>query len=653
MKFVVGDLPEIIEDEIDGDPAPVAVKLPVTINGRIFPREDVDVYAFRAKKAESIRCSVQAATIGSPLDARLEVRDSQGRRIAESDAPTGSDPALSFIAPADGEYQVRIDDMRAQGGQAFVYRLTITADPFVERVFPLGGKRGSTVEVEVTGQAMPAKLNITIPKDAPSNYQHPFSARGKSWSGIVLDVDDHPEFIAARDMKNTLSLPAILNGRIEKPGQIDEWKWQAKKGETWEFELRAARFGSKLDGVITICDAQGKPLTKAEATAADCTARLTAPADGAYIVKVQDRFQSRGGPEFAYRLRIVPPPLPDFRLTLAGDPRQPNSADAVTLPRKGQAKLKLNIDRIGSFKEPIALEVIGLPAHVSVTPNVIQPNQASIDLTFKADEKAKIDVSRITIVGKVKESKVEGSLREPVSARGASGLHSTVLLAVAMPTPFVIKGEYDMGFAPRGAVHKRKYKIERNGYDGPIEVSLADRQARHLQGVEGPRSSYLRALANSPMARTCLLGWKQAALAAFACRASASSRTRTAPEHRVSLVPSIRTERLVAVVGPACSRWRRSERRTPQPGKQFTVAVKVQRGQGIAGPVNLELVTPSHQHGLTATKTTLSAKEDRGTLMVTCAGKLTGPFNMPVIVRATLMRDGDPVVAEVKIDIQP
>src|SRR5260370_3154342 len=39
LKIIVGDLPEIVENEIDGDPGPVALKLPLTINGRIFPRQ--------------------------------------------------------------------------------------------------------------------------------------------------------------------------------------------------------------------------------------------------------------------------------------------------------------------------------------------------------------------------------------------------------------------------------------------------------------------------------------------------------------------------------------------------------------------------------------------------------------------------------------
>src|SRR5260370_32162917 len=53
MKFLVGELPEIVEQEIDGDPIPVPVKLPVPINGRIFPREDVAARSFRANKGQA------------------------------------------------------------------------------------------------------------------------------------------------------------------------------------------------------------------------------------------------------------------------------------------------------------------------------------------------------------------------------------------------------------------------------------------------------------------------------------------------------------------------------------------------------------------------------------------------------------------------
>jgi hypothetical protein len=650
MKFVVGDLPEIVEDEVDGDPIPVKVTLPVTINGRIFPREDIDIYAFKLRKGETVRCEVNATRLGSPLDARLEIRDAQGRRLAEADAPTGGDPVLTFTAPADGEYDVRIQDAQSGGSQAHVYRLTLTTDPHVERVFPLGGQRGSSVEVEIAGQSMPAKMNVAIPKDAPQDFPFTISARGKLTNALLLDTDDHPEFIASKDIAKVISFPAVLNGRIDKPGHIDEWKWQGKKGDNWEFELRAAGLGSKLDGVVTICDAEGKTLMKGEAGPGDPTLRYLVPTDGVYQVKVQDRFRSRGGLEFAYRLRVAPPPGPDFRLTLAAEPRQTTAADAVTLPRKGTAKLKLNVERIGGFKEPIAVEVQGLPAGVSVTPNVIAPNQASVDLTFKADEKAKIDVARLTIIGKVKDMQRIAKL--PIG-RGMPE-QSSVLLSVALPTPFTIKGVYDMGFAARGGMHKRKYKIERNGYVGPIEVSLADRQARHLQGVEAPTIT-VPAGATEFTYSAYLPPWMETGRTCRVCvQGVGVIKESDGSEHRVSFSSVNQNEQLVAVIGPgmlAIEADRTSF--TAVPGKSFTVPVRVKRGQDVAGPVELAIVMPTHLHGLTAAKTTIPAKVERGEIVVTCAGKLDGHFNMPVTLRATLVRNGEPLIAEVKLDVQP
>jgi hypothetical protein len=642
MKFMVGDLPEIIEQEIDGDPAPVHVQLPVTINGRVFPREDIDIYSFSARKGQSIRCEVQSARLGFPLDARLEVRDSQNRRIAEADAPTGGDPILRFTPPADGEYQIRIHDANMQGGQAYVYRMTLNAEPFVERIFPLGGRRGTSIDVEMTGQGLPTKTKVVIPKDAPRDFPFTFSARAKQSVTTWLDTDDHAEFIAPADIAKIIALPAILNGRIEKPGQVDEWKVQGTRGETYEFELRALKLGSKLDGVFTISDKDGKPLAKAEAAPGDPTIRFHVPVDGEYRVQVQDRFRSRGGPEFAYRLRVAPPPTPDFGLTLA--------TDAITLPRKGQAKLKLNVQRISGFKEPIALDVRGMPPHVTFMPTVVQANQASIDLTFKADEPAKIDVSRLTIVGKAQN--VEHIAMLPVTRGGA--VQSSVLLAVALPTPFVIKGEYDMGFAARGGIHKRKYKIERKGYDGPVEIRLADRQARHLQGVEGPTIIVPAGVSEFTYA-AFLPPWMETGRTCRVCvQGVGVIKEPDGSEHRVSFSSVNQNEQLVAVVGPgmlALEADRASFR--AEPGKLFAVTVKIQRGQNVEGPVDLELIVPAHLRGMSAAKSTIAAKDDRGRLIVRCADNMAGAFNMPLVLRATLMRNGERVVAEVKLDVQP
>lgn len=650
MKFIVGELPEIIEDEIDGDPLPVKVTLPVTINGRIFPREDIDIYTFRARKNQTIRCEVNAARLGSPLDARLEVRDAQGRRLAEADAPSGGDPLIVFTAPADGEYQVRIQDANLQGGQAYVYRLTLSAEPFVQRFFPLGGRRGHPLELQLFGHGVPASQRLAIPKDAPVDYAWtPRAAAGKA-NPILLDTDEFPEFIAPADVAKIVSPPAMLNGKIGQPGQIDEWTWQGKKGQTWEFALRAARLGSKLDGVVTVTDAAGKKLMSAEAGPGDPRVSFQVPADGEYRVRIQDRFVSRGGADFAYRLRIAAPPPPDFLLTMAADPRNANPGDAVTVPRKGTAKMRLNVERVGGLKEPIALEVKGLAAGVTVTPSLIQPNQAAVDLTFKADEKAKIDVARITIVGTAKG--IERTARLAVG-RGQPE-QASVLLAVALPTPFVIKGEYDMGFGARGTVHKRKYKIIREGYDGPIEISLADRQARHLQGVEAGPITVPAGVSEFTYA-FYLPPWMETGRTCRVCVQGVATITDTdGSKHRVSYSSVNQNEQLVTVVGPGMLALE-AERTsfTAAAGQSIKVPVRIQRGLNVAGPVELSLIVPAHLKGIAAEKATIPAKAERGELVIRCADTLPGPFNMPLVLRATLMHQGAPLVAEAKLDVQP
>lgn len=656
MKFVIGDLPELIEEEIDGDPVPVQVTLPVTINGRIFPREDVDVWSFTAKKGQCVWCEIHAARFGSPLNARLEIRDTQGRRLAESADKTGPDPRLRFVAPADGAYHLHVFDAQFQGGQAYVYRLTVTADPMIEYAFPLGGKRGSQVQLQLTGQDVSTSpISVSIPVNARETFAYYLESARKRSNAVLLDVDDLAEILEGAS-PTTVAAPVMLNGRIAQPGEIDTWQFQGQKGATLQFDLRAGRLGSPLDGVMMILDATGKQLARAEASGSqlDPTLTFNPPADATYIVKIQDRFRTRGGPEFAYRLRIAPPSAADFQLTFAADPRNAAGGDALTLVRKGQAKLKISADRVGGFKEPIALSVEGLPAGVTVAAAAIASGQTSADLTFKADDMAKITTANLRIHGTAKlqgkETKRMATLPGP---RGAMEI-DTVLLAVALPTPFVIKGEYDMGFAARGAPHQRKYKIERNGYDGPIEVSLADRQARHLQGVSGP-TIVVPAKVNEFTYTAMLPPWMETGRTSRTCVMGVGIiKDKDGSEHQVSFSSVNQNEQLVAVVGPgqlALELERTSCAAVP--GQSAAIPLRVKRGLNLPGSVKLELIVPAHIHGITSEPATIAANQDRGLLTLRFAAKMNGVLNMPLTIRATLLHNNQPIIAEEKLDVQP
>ena len=146
-RFIIGDFPEVVEREVDGDAIPRTVQLPVTANGRIYPREDVDVWSFEAKAGQEITCEVHAGRLGSTLDSFLGVRDGDGRRIAENTDHFGSDSFLRFIAPKDDTYHVHIHDIRFGGLQSSIYRLTMTDGPYIDTTFPLGGRRGEQVRL--------------------------------------------------------------------------------------------------------------------------------------------------------------------------------------------------------------------------------------------------------------------------------------------------------------------------------------------------------------------------------------------------------------------------------------------------------------------------------------------------------------------------
>ena len=584
-SFVVGDLPEVLEQEIDGDPVPVRVALPVTINGRIFPREDVDDWTFAARKGQTVTAEVRAARIGSRLDSRLELFAPDGKRLAENDDGHGTDSQLRFTAPADGVYRLRISDSLRGGSQAHVYRLTVTAGPHIDHVFPAGGKTGTRVKFLLTGANLPATRKEAIV--------------GSALDGFPLDADTLAEYREG----GAFAVPGIANGRILAPGQVDAWRFTAKKGETLEIEARP--IGSPLLPRIVI-ERDGKPIMNQS----QARFLFTPSADGEYALKVRDRFPTRGGPAFIYRLRIARA-IPDFRLAF--------QSDAASLLRKGTAKVKILIERHGGFKEPVALKVAGLPRGVTADPAKIAPGQASVDLILKADKDSPLGPARLTMTGSAKDivRKADGDL----------------LVGVGLKAPFTFKGEYDLRLAPRGSVFRKRYKIDRGGFTGPLKARLADGQSRHLQGVTGPVVR-IAPDADSFDFPVSLPPWMEIGRTSRSCVVLVGKVEEGGREHSVSWSSQAQNEQLIAVVETG-RLGLELERGDIAAGKPAPLRFRVRRGKDIAGPVTVSLSVPGHIKGVKCAPVVLKADESAGTLRIILAPD-AGPFTMPLTVRAVL-----------------
>jgi hypothetical protein len=603
--FVVGELPEVVEKEIDGEPVPQAIALPVTANGRIFPREDIDLWEFDAQPGRTVTAVVQAKSLNSPLLPRLDILDARGNVVASQmlHPSVGTDASVKFAPRAAGKYRVRVTDANAQGGQAFVYRLTVTTEKVPAFHFPL--------------------------KTPPDGLKD------------------------ATDAGKPLHVPVALNGRIERPGTVGEWKVELKRGTKYAFDLQARRFESPLCGVVAISDAGGKELAKAEGTetADPPPLALTPPADGTYTVTVREKFRGRGGPEFVYRLRVLDAPEeaePALRLSVP--------TDIFTVPRGGTLKVRVGAERLGGLAGPVRLTVEGLPKGVTAAKATIAANQSSADLTLTAAKDAAIDVARLRIEGLVEAKSLKGfrpvvtPFRAHAEFAGVGRVPGSndLRLAVALPTPFKIIDQYVMTSAPRGETYYRKYRIDRGGYDGPIRVSLADHQARHLQGVTGP------VLALKPGQTefeypAFLPPWMELGRTCRVCvMATAKVKDAGGREHAVSFSSTEQNQQMIVVVEPGrldVSVDRTSVRATGE----VRLAVKVSRGKNLGGPATVEVVLSEHVKGVSAAKLVVPADTGEGELVLTFAPD-AGPFNVPLVLRATVATPRGPVVAETKVE---
>ena len=659
--FVVGEFPEVIEDEVDGQSPAVRVELPVTINGRIFPREDVDAWSFIAKAGQAVTCHVATAVFGSPLDARIEVRDSAGRMLGERLPEGSTTPALRFTAPADGEYQVRIHDTAFGGLQDHVYRLTVTAGPCLDAVYPLGGRRGAKTRLELSGVNLPQPaVEIALP-DEGSEFVWRLDDAKSSWGEVRLDLDDFDELLEVEPNDMTppaCSVPSVLNGRIQQPGDVDVWRFAAKKGIEYQFEARAARLGSPLDAVLEVTDADGKRLAEADDLGhgqTDARLRFTAAADTEYRVSVRDRLASRGDARFAYRIRATSIEQPEFALSLA--------VDSTNLERGKTANVKVSLARGPGFKEPVAIEVEGLPPGVTLAaPAVIAANQNDVQLQFKTEADARIAAVPLKIIGRAKVGDRElvrparaTDLPPPQGSTSPTVASDPFWLAVVPPTPFKFVGIFESKFIPRGAVFVRKYRVERNGFEGPLEVQLADRQGRHLQGVTAAPVVVPAGQTEFEFA-VVLPPWMEIGRT---CRSTLSvSGIVSDPDgspHKVSYSSNDQNNQMIALVDPGrlAVQLPRTTFATA-PGQRLELPLRLQRDRGLTNSVTVELIPPKGCRGVTAAPLVIAGDQNTGTLAVEVAAAASGLDLRSLTIRATTRDERAlPVTAETPLVLVP
>lgn len=337
-QFLVGPLPEVVEQEPNNTPeAPQDVTTPAVINGRINPTLDIDCYRFQATAGQQIVAAVLAHRMDAFLDVRggfldtsLELVDSAGAIVAASDDALGRDPLISVTVPADGRYMVRVSTLGYKGSDHAVYRLTLGEVPYPTAVFPVDGRRGSQVEVELSGPNVPQGTKRTVTIGGEGNYPIQWLVDPQSGADLPLMRSDLPGILESEpndkaDQATPLGLPAMVNGRFLAAGDEDWYRLRLAKGQGVLLKTVAQRLlGSPVDTVLEVYNAEGKQLAANDDgayfanecthdfNATDSWLELKAKADGEYLVRVRDQSGS-SGPGACYLLSAEPL-VPDFAL---------------------------------------------------------------------------------------------------------------------------------------------------------------------------------------------------------------------------------------------------------------------------------------------------------------------------------------------------
>ena len=387
LLFSVGAFPETADKEIEvlgpdtGKPlndeleTAQAVTTPVTINGTL-PGPDRDFYRFSATAGQNLVLEVECRRIGSAIDPAIELFDASGRRLAwNQDAPgIGVDARLDHQFAEDGEYLVAVHDSKFSKQQQDFYRLKIGQYSYAEGLFPLGWKRGETIDIELFGGnlAEPVKVRADLmTEDSAAEFTY-VSVPGEAGAlPMRLALGEGPEVIEpASAGVHELQSGAVVNGRISIPGEIDSYNFAVKEGEKWHVELRAARLGtSSLYGVLTLYDGKGDKLGTtreigvrhklsnldvAEDPNADQHMSFEVPEEVSEIRVVVEDLLGRGGDLFGYRLVAKQQPA-DFSLTILNQ--------QVNIPLRGSALVTVRSDRQG-YKGPIKLSIPNLPGDI-------------------------------------------------------------------------------------------------------------------------------------------------------------------------------------------------------------------------------------------------------------------------------------------------
>lgn len=445
----VSAFPNVLEVEPNNQwdkATPTALPLPVAFNGIISEKEDNDWFKFTAKKDETFDFQVIARSVQSPLDSILTIANSTGAEIAANDDGGAPDSAITWKAPADGDYFVSVRDQLKRGGPLFVYRLEMSA--------PRARLQAYLPEIVLNNNQ--ARRDVPVPK-------------GNRYGALVRIKRVNVAGAVAFD---TVGLPAGVTATF---ANMD------KELDTIAMVFEATPDATPAQGLFTTMPRLAEPPPESK-TSSEIKHRIEVTENGnrrPYYVIEDSTFPIAVTEEAPAKIEIIQPKVPVLQ--------------------NGSLPLKVVVTRHGDFKGPVNAQLLYVPPEIG-SPGIVAIPEGqtegvlSISATAKAPagRKSKTSIVATVDAGKgpiwistamfeieVGESPVTGKFQRSFVDQGAE---ENMTLKLEQKVPFEGKATITLSNLPTGVTSEpREITKDDKEVKFPVKATADAQVGQHKQ----------------------------------------------------------------------------------------------------------------------------------------------------------------------------
>lgn len=405
--FGIGSLPIIDEVEPNSDfAAPQAVTLNSTVHG-VCTNEDADYYSVELTAGQKLTVELEGLRLGTDFfDPFVAVLDANRFEVARSDdsALVQQDCVCSFVAEQPGKYVIQVRESSFGGNDRAFYRLHLGDFPRPFSIIPAGGRPGELIQatiVDSSGQSWTEPIQLP---SVPGDFAYTAVRDGKaSPSPNVLRIIDLPNhFETANDQADrsglmAITIPAALNGVLDKPGDVDWFKVIGKKDQTVEVNAWGRRqLRSPVDSWLEIYNSAGGLLAANDDNGAKPDSYLSYkfPEDGEYLIAIRDQLLS-GSPFHHYRIEVAPP-VASLNFTI--DELTRYVAPVVEVAQGNQMALLLRANR-SNFGGALNLSLVNAPPGIELVTPTVAADQSFIPLMIRASAESASSAALVQLNG--------------------------------------------------------------------------------------------------------------------------------------------------------------------------------------------------------------------------------------------------------------